>query len=210
MHVLDAAGTRVPNVYALGDCASIKDLALPATAQVAAQQGTYLGKGTRSLARTLNAHALDAERTRLMLMRTGRSLSSPAHPPPPPIPSHPTRCPKRSAVLGRPRPRRPAGPVHLQKLRRAGVPGRLECARGHAARQRQGQRPRRLAALALRLLHHDRLLAQQDPHPRLLVGRSTKNARNLACPLARVEVGSARTGSRGEPEGRLSCAHPPS
>ncbi|MGH2627717.1 MAG: FAD-dependent oxidoreductase, partial [Anaerolineales bacterium] len=37
-----------PGVYALGDCAQVKDLPLPATAQVAQQQGEYLA---RALAR---------------------------------------------------------------------------------------------------------------------------------------------------------------
>ncbi|KAF0645925.1 hypothetical protein FPSE5266_01116 [Fusarium pseudograminearum] len=34
----------LPDVYAIGDCANIEGLALPATAQVASQQATYLGK----------------------------------------------------------------------------------------------------------------------------------------------------------------------
>jgi NADH dehydrogenase len=46
----DASGKQVqvtkplPDVYAIGDCANIQDQALPATAQVASQQATYLGK----------------------------------------------------------------------------------------------------------------------------------------------------------------------
>jgi NADH dehydrogenase FAD-containing subunit len=35
----------IPNVYALGDCATIKGHDLPATAQVAQQKGKYLAKG---------------------------------------------------------------------------------------------------------------------------------------------------------------------
>lgn len=46
----DASGKQVqvtkplPDVYAIGDCANIEGQALPATAQVASQQATYLGK----------------------------------------------------------------------------------------------------------------------------------------------------------------------
>ncbi|KAI8817293.1 FAD/NAD(P)-binding domain-containing protein [Fimicolochytrium jonesii] len=41
--------TPIPSVYALGDCASLLHLSLPATAQVASQQGTYLRKHLNKL-----------------------------------------------------------------------------------------------------------------------------------------------------------------
>ncbi|KAL1926060.1 hypothetical protein VTP01DRAFT_6097 [Rhizomucor pusillus] len=41
-----------PNVYALGDCATIENYALPATAQVANQQAIYLGKTLNKEAKT--------------------------------------------------------------------------------------------------------------------------------------------------------------
>lgn len=46
LHVL-LKDSKVPleNVYALGDCATIDNLDLPATAQVANQKATYLSKG---------------------------------------------------------------------------------------------------------------------------------------------------------------------
>lgn len=45
LRLLDANGSVVPNVYALGDAASIKGGPLAATAQVASQQGAYLARG---------------------------------------------------------------------------------------------------------------------------------------------------------------------
>ncbi|KNE56114.1 hypothetical protein AMAG_01953 [Allomyces macrogynus ATCC 38327] len=44
LRVLDPQGEPMENVYALGDCATISDYGLPATAQVANQKALYLGK----------------------------------------------------------------------------------------------------------------------------------------------------------------------
>ncbi|KAG0221621.1 hypothetical protein BGX31_009676 [Mortierella sp. GBA43] len=44
LRVLDMEGKVIPNVYALGDCATIKDHELPQTAQVANQQAIWLRK----------------------------------------------------------------------------------------------------------------------------------------------------------------------
>ncbi|TPX56611.1 hypothetical protein PhCBS80983_g04418 [Powellomyces hirtus] len=44
LRVLDLDGTPIPDVYACGDCATIKGNELPATAQVASQQGIWLRK----------------------------------------------------------------------------------------------------------------------------------------------------------------------
>ncbi|KAI9175764.1 hypothetical protein H9P43_006128 [Blastocladiella emersonii ATCC 22665] len=44
LRVLRQDGTPIDNVFALGDCATIKDLDLPATAQVANQKANYLAK----------------------------------------------------------------------------------------------------------------------------------------------------------------------
>ncbi|KAF9998027.1 hypothetical protein BGZ65_006430, partial [Modicella reniformis] len=44
LRVLDTEGKVIPNVYALGDCATIKDHELPQTAQVANQQAIWLRK----------------------------------------------------------------------------------------------------------------------------------------------------------------------
>ncbi|TPX61758.1 hypothetical protein SpCBS45565_g07184 [Spizellomyces sp. 'palustris'] len=44
LRVLDKEGKPITDVYALGDCAVIKDQELPATAQVASQQGIWLRK----------------------------------------------------------------------------------------------------------------------------------------------------------------------
>jgi len=45
LRVLDDSGAPIPGLYAMGDCASVKGYHLPATAQVAAQEGTYLAAG---------------------------------------------------------------------------------------------------------------------------------------------------------------------
>ncbi|KAF9429951.1 hypothetical protein BGZ94_008907 [Podila epigama] len=50
LRVLDPEGNIIPNVYALGDCATIKDHELPQTAQVANQQAIYLRKALNKLA----------------------------------------------------------------------------------------------------------------------------------------------------------------
>ena len=46
LQVLGLDGTPIPGVYALGDCAAIKDFPLPATAQVAKQKAIYLARRT--------------------------------------------------------------------------------------------------------------------------------------------------------------------
>ncbi|KAF9376112.1 hypothetical protein BGX21_003583 [Mortierella sp. AD011] len=51
LRVLDSEGKVVPNVYALGDCATIKDHELPQTAQVANQQAIWLRKALNKLAK---------------------------------------------------------------------------------------------------------------------------------------------------------------
>ncbi|KFH67497.1 hypothetical protein MVEG_06229 [Podila verticillata NRRL 6337] len=51
LRVLDTEGNIIPNVYALGDCATIKDHELPQTAQVANQQAIYLRKALNKLAK---------------------------------------------------------------------------------------------------------------------------------------------------------------
>ncbi|KAG0261515.1 hypothetical protein BG011_000979 [Mortierella polycephala] len=51
LRVLDTEGKIIPNVYALGDCATIKDHELPQTAQVANQQAIYLRKALNKLAK---------------------------------------------------------------------------------------------------------------------------------------------------------------
>ncbi|KAJ6634797.1 putative NADH dehydrogenase [Pseudolycoriella hygida] len=51
LRVLTPEGTPMPNVYALGDCATIKDHQLPQTAQVANQQAIYLRKALNKLAK---------------------------------------------------------------------------------------------------------------------------------------------------------------
>ncbi|KAJ3049870.1 hypothetical protein HK097_009146 [Rhizophlyctis rosea] len=51
LRLLRKDGTPMQDVYALGDCAMIKDHPLPATAQVAAQQGTWLKKHLNDLAK---------------------------------------------------------------------------------------------------------------------------------------------------------------
>ncbi|KAF9949377.1 hypothetical protein BGZ70_001802 [Mortierella alpina] len=51
LRVLDTEGKVIPNVYALGDCATIKDHELPQTAQVANQQAIYLRKALNKLAK---------------------------------------------------------------------------------------------------------------------------------------------------------------
>ncbi|KAJ3178855.1 hypothetical protein HDU85_005049 [Gaertneriomyces sp. JEL0708] len=48
LRVLDKDGNPVPGVYAMGDCATVGDLDLPATAQVATQQGVWLRKHLNS------------------------------------------------------------------------------------------------------------------------------------------------------------------
>jgi NADH dehydrogenase FAD-containing subunit len=49
LEVLDNNGNPIKDTYALGDCAAIKDNALPATAQVAAQKGMWLKKHLNKL-----------------------------------------------------------------------------------------------------------------------------------------------------------------
>ncbi|KAI1316763.1 hypothetical protein EDD11_009501 [Mortierella claussenii] len=51
LRVLDIEGKVVPHVYALGDCATIKDHELPQTAQVANQQAIWLRKALNKLAK---------------------------------------------------------------------------------------------------------------------------------------------------------------
>ncbi|KAG4075681.1 hypothetical protein HA402_003506 [Bradysia odoriphaga] len=51
LRVLTPDGKPIPNVYALGDCATIKDHQLPQTAQVANQQAIYLRKALNKLAK---------------------------------------------------------------------------------------------------------------------------------------------------------------
>ncbi|KAJ3289559.1 hypothetical protein HK104_007375 [Borealophlyctis nickersoniae] len=51
LRVLDAHGNPMKDVYALGDCATIKDKDLPATAQVAGQKGIWLRKHLNMLAK---------------------------------------------------------------------------------------------------------------------------------------------------------------
>ncbi|KAF8976121.1 hypothetical protein BGZ46_008561 [Entomortierella lignicola] len=51
LRVLDPEGKIIPNVYALGDCATIKDHELPQTAQVANQQAIWLRKALNKLAK---------------------------------------------------------------------------------------------------------------------------------------------------------------
>ncbi|KAF8923695.1 hypothetical protein BGZ58_002651 [Dissophora ornata] len=51
LRVLDPEGKVIPNVYALGDCATIKDHDLPQTAQVANQQAIWLRKALNKLAK---------------------------------------------------------------------------------------------------------------------------------------------------------------
>ncbi|KAI9475754.1 MAG: FAD/NAD(P)-binding domain-containing protein [Benjaminiella poitrasii] len=52
LHVIDnGSGTPFPNIYAVGDCATIKDNDLPATAQVASQKAGYLAKTLNKIAK---------------------------------------------------------------------------------------------------------------------------------------------------------------
>ncbi|KAF9992394.1 hypothetical protein BGZ79_003120 [Entomortierella chlamydospora] len=51
LRVLDPEGKVIPNVYALGDCATIQDHELPQTAQVANQQAIWLRKALNKLAK---------------------------------------------------------------------------------------------------------------------------------------------------------------
>ncbi|KAG0233833.1 hypothetical protein BGW41_001365 [Actinomortierella wolfii] len=51
LRVLDPQGKVIPNVYALGDCATIKDHELPQTAQVANQQAIWLRKALNKMAK---------------------------------------------------------------------------------------------------------------------------------------------------------------
>ncbi|KAF9431515.1 hypothetical protein BGZ76_000209 [Entomortierella beljakovae] len=51
LRVLDIEGKVIPNVYAVGDCATIKGHELPQTAQVANQQAIYLRKALNKLAK---------------------------------------------------------------------------------------------------------------------------------------------------------------
>lgn len=52
LHLLDADGKPMPDVWAIGDCAMVNDVApLPATAQVANQKAGYVTKTLNSLAR---------------------------------------------------------------------------------------------------------------------------------------------------------------
>jgi len=55
LRVLDEKQNVIENVYALGDCATIQDVELPATAQVASQKSIWLTK-------YLNAKAKDPEK----------------------------------------------------------------------------------------------------------------------------------------------------
>jgi NADH dehydrogenase FAD-containing subunit len=48
MRVLDNQGNFITGVHAIGDCATIQDYNLPATAQVAKQKAIFLSKGIRS------------------------------------------------------------------------------------------------------------------------------------------------------------------
>ena len=61
LRVLDKQDQPIPDVYAMGDCASVKGNELPATAQVASQEGIWLrnhlnrgasGKGEGKVGRT--------------------------------------------------------------------------------------------------------------------------------------------------------------
>lgn len=60
LRVLSSTSSQqpIPGVYAVGDCATIKDFALPQTAQVAAQQGIYLGKALTKMAKNTSADAI--------------------------------------------------------------------------------------------------------------------------------------------------------
>ncbi|KAG0260511.1 hypothetical protein DFQ27_003493 [Actinomortierella ambigua] len=51
LRVLDPQGKIIPNVYALGDCATIKDHEVPQTAQVANQQAIWLRKALNTMAK---------------------------------------------------------------------------------------------------------------------------------------------------------------
>ncbi|KAJ3178286.1 hypothetical protein HDU87_003598, partial [Geranomyces variabilis] len=51
LRVLDKDGKPIEDVFACGDCAEIKDNLLPATAQVASQQGIFLRKYLNALAK---------------------------------------------------------------------------------------------------------------------------------------------------------------
>ncbi|KAF9581140.1 hypothetical protein BGW38_001953 [Lunasporangiospora selenospora] len=51
LRVLDPLGQVIPNVYALGDCATIREHELPQTAQVANQQAIWLRKALNKLAK---------------------------------------------------------------------------------------------------------------------------------------------------------------
>ncbi|KAK9762816.1 hypothetical protein K7432_011089 [Basidiobolus ranarum] len=59
LRVLDPSNKKpIENVYALGDCATIEDFDLPATAQVAKQKGEYLVKALNKVAREGTPDAL--------------------------------------------------------------------------------------------------------------------------------------------------------
>jgi NADH dehydrogenase FAD-containing subunit len=50
LRVLDKTGTPMTDVFAMGDCATIKDTPLPQTAQVATQKAVYLAKSFNQMA----------------------------------------------------------------------------------------------------------------------------------------------------------------
>jgi NADH dehydrogenase FAD-containing subunit len=52
LHLLDDSGKPLPNVWAIGDCATVKDVdPLPATAQVANQKAAYIIKTLNAIAK---------------------------------------------------------------------------------------------------------------------------------------------------------------
>ncbi|KAI8074306.1 FAD/NAD(P)-binding domain-containing protein [Gilbertella persicaria] len=57
----DKTKEPIPNVYALGDCATIQDYELPATAQVANQKGKYLVKALNTIAKQGQEDPLNKE-----------------------------------------------------------------------------------------------------------------------------------------------------
>lgn len=59
LRVLDPKGTVIPDVYALGDCATIQKSKLPALAQVANQQAKHLAKELNKISRRPDRYTSD-------------------------------------------------------------------------------------------------------------------------------------------------------
>jgi NADH dehydrogenase FAD-containing subunit len=121
LRVAGADGT----VLALGDCAFVKDAPLPATAQVAAQQGSYLG---RLLSRGYDFSEMVPRKADhpQSSPRSGH-LPGPAPAPRPPR-ARPAPAPRPPRARPAPAPRPPRAP------RQSGQGGESECECEHGAR----------------------------------------------------------------------------